>query len=75
MFREGLRHGHGVLKEYPPKTSDDDEDSTKVQPTRIYCGEWRGDKRCGFGVQVDLTAGLLPVFFLCVHAYRVNVYV
>jgi amyotrophic lateral sclerosis 2 protein len=48
-FREGQRHGHGVLKQ---------GSLTNSKLASIYIGEWLNDKKYGYGVIDDILKGL-----------------
>ena len=47
-FKDGLRHGHGVLK----------QGKLTSNLASIYIGEWAHDKRCGYGVHEDVIKGM-----------------
>ena len=53
-FKDGKKHGHGVLKcgkitsGAPPEAS-------------VYIGEWVTDKKCGYGVLDDISKGALQL--------------
>ncbi|XP_059911334.1 alsin isoform X2 [Gadus macrocephalus] len=65
-FRDGVRHGHGMLRSgrltsssssSPPPPGGRPSPSSSSSPPSVFIGRWVADRKAGYGVYDDITRG------------------